>query len=131
MKIRAEDLNRHDALDGINARVRNIPPYTLKAIQAEGAPVGMWQIYILPAMTVFQAKNAYGSGCPWSCPSSREVEYDVDAYPAAQKHCDTHFGMTTPLRCPNDEAAAKAVGVAIRKVFENIGELEVDAISGG
>jgi histidinol-phosphate aminotransferase len=35
MKIRAEDLNRRDALDGINARVRNIPPYTLKAIQAE------------------------------------------------------------------------------------------------
>lgn len=35
MKIRAEDLNRRDSLDGINARVRNIPPYTLKAIQAE------------------------------------------------------------------------------------------------
>ena len=97
-----------------------------KAIQAEGAPLGMWQIYILPAMTVFQAKNAYGSGCPWSCPSSREVEYNVDAYPAAQKHCDTHFGMTTPLRAPNDEDTARAVGSAIRKVFDNIAELDME-----
>jgi histidinol-phosphate aminotransferase len=35
MKIRSEDLHRREALDGINARVRSIPPYTLKAIQAE------------------------------------------------------------------------------------------------
>ena len=98
----------------------------MKAIQAEGAPVGIWQLYPLPAMTVFQAKNAYGHGCPWDCPRANPVSYNVEDYPIAQKHCDTHFGMTTPLRAPNDEDTARAVGSAIRKVFDNIAELDIE-----
>lgn len=102
----------------------------LKAIQAEGVNAGIWQHYILPVMTVFQAKNAYGKGCPWDCPHSGKVSYNAEDYPVAQKHCDTHFGMTEPLRAPNTEETAKLVGKAIRKVFENIKELDVDKIAG-
>lgn len=94
-----------------------------EALIAEGAPVGVWQNYILPAMTVFQAKNAYGRGCPWSCPYTKPVKYDLKNYPVAQRHTDTHFGMTTPLRAPNGPRAVKAVARAFHKVFENLDQL--------
>jgi len=113
---------------GPPARFRDV---VKKAIQAEGAPVGLWQIYPLPAMTVFQAKNAYGRGCPWDCPHTERVSYDVADYPVAQKHSDTHFGMTGPLRSPNDESVARAAGSAIRKVMEHVDDLDIDRLAGG
>lgn len=97
----------------------------LEALKAEGVPVGIWQSFILPEMTVFQAQNGYGHGCPWICPNARRVSYPLDGYPAATKHCESHFGMTTPLRAPNDTKTAQLVGKAIRKVFENTKELTV------
>ena len=110
---------------GNPARLRDA---MMKAMNAEGVPAHTWQRYILPAMTVFRAKNAYGQGCPWTCPYTKDVQYDPAAYPVAQKHCDTHFGMTMPLRAPNDTKVAKAVAHGIRKVFENVGKLDVDKI---
>ena len=101
----------------------------MKAIQAEGAPVLIWQYFILPAMTVFQAKNGYGNGCPWECPNSKPVSYNPEDYPVAQKHCDTHFCILASLRAPNNEKVAELVGVAIRKVFENIEKIDLEKIA--
>jgi len=95
----------------------------MKALQAEGVPVGIYQHFILPAMTVFLAKNAYGKNCPWSCPGARNITYDPGAFNQAQKHCDTHFGMTEPLRAPNDARVARLIGTAFRKVFDNINKI--------
>ncbi|MCM8814935.1 MAG: DegT/DnrJ/EryC1/StrS family aminotransferase [Candidatus Omnitrophica bacterium] len=100
----------------------------MKAIQAEGAKVSVWQSFILPGMTVFQAKNAYGKGCPWLCKHSRQVLYDPDEYPVAQKHTDTHFGMTEPLRAPNQKDVAIMVGKAIKKVLDNIDSLDIEKL---
>ncbi|MBQ0106155.1 MAG: hypothetical protein KBT47_09015, partial [Armatimonadetes bacterium] len=85
----------------------------------------VWQNFILPRMTVFLAQNAYGYGCPWECPHSEAKPYNPDAYPMAQLHTDTHFGMTVPLRSPNGPDVAIAVGKAIKKVYENINELKL------
>jgi len=93
----------------------------LKALLAEGADVGCYQRFILPAMTVFQAQNAYGAGCPWKC--GRKVSYDPRAFPEAQRHTDTHIGMTTPLRPPNTPETARLVARAFRKVVEHRDEL--------
>jgi len=103
----------------------------MKALQAEGAPVGVWQSFILPEMTVFQAQNAYGKGCPWECHLTKPVIYDPKQYPVAQKHTDTHFGMTTPLRAPNGKAAVKAVARAFKKVFSQLDKLNVEKILAG
>lgn len=97
----------------------------LAALQAEGTGQNIWQSYILPEMTVFQAQNAYGQGCPWKCQNSRPFEYNVEDYPEAQRHCDTHFGMTEALRSPNGTEVAVIVGKAIRKVMENTAELNI------
>jgi dTDP-4-amino-4,6-dideoxygalactose transaminase len=92
----------------------------LEAFQAEGAGVGIWQSFILPAMTVFQARNAYGNGCPWGCPHARPVHYDPADYPVAQRHCDTHACVIMELRPPNGPNLAKMTAQAIRKVMENV-----------
>ncbi len=96
----------------------------VKALQAEGVRTELWQRFILPAMTVFQARNAYGHGCPWVCPHARPVEYDPGEFPVARKHADWHTGMTTPLRAPNGPTAAEATARGIRKVMENIDQLD-------
>ena len=98
----------------------------MDALNAEGVPVHVWQHFILPAMTVFQAKNAYGQGCPWSCPHTIDVDYDPANYPVAQRHTDSHFGMTTPLRAPNSPDVARAVAEAFHKVFAQIEQLPVE-----
>lgn len=100
----------------------------MKALQAEGAAVSVWQNFILPAMTVFRAKNAYGKGCPWECPLTVKVEYDPAKYPVAQRHTDTHFGMTTPLRAPNGKNVVKATARAFQKVFTQLDKLDVEKI---
>ena len=96
----------------------------MKAIQAEGVPVGIWQRYILPEMTVFKAKNAYGQGFPWSWPGARDVDYSVENFPEGVRHCQTHFGMTVPLRSPNKTDVAAKVAEAFKKVFTNVDKLD-------
>lgn len=101
----------------------------MKALQREGVPVGVWQSFILPDMTVFKAKNAYGKGCPWSCNGAGDgVEYIPANYPAANRHCDTHFGMTVPLRAPNRTDVAEKVAEAFAKVFANVDKDNVATI---
>ena len=94
------------------------------ALRAEGVETSLWQRFMLPAMTVFQARSAYGRGCPWSCPHARPVAYSPADYPVAQLHCDTHTGMTTPLRAPNGPDAAEATARGIRKVMENLDQVQ-------
>lgn len=96
----------------------------VRALNAEGLETGIWQAFVLPAMTVFQAKDGYGRGCPWSCRHAQPVEYAVGKFPAATKHLQTHTGMTTPLRAPNRPDVAVLVAKAIRKVMANLDQLE-------
>ena len=112
---------------GNRARFRDA---VMKALNIEGVPVGVWQSYILPAMTVFQAKNAYGKGCPWTCRhgAASKVDYSPSKFPVALKHCDAHFGMTVPLRAPNGPNVARAVAKGFEKIFTNLENLDVEKI---
>jgi hypothetical protein len=96
----------------------------VQAIQAEGVPLTVWQRFVLPAMTVFQAQNGYGHGCPWTCPYAGEpVEYSVGKYPVAQLHNDTHACMVMALRAPNGPDVARLLAAGIRKVMENVDQV--------
>lgn len=96
----------------------------IKALQAEGVETGVWQGFILPAMTVFKAKDGFGHGHPWTSPHAQPVDYSLHQYPIAQKHCDSHTGMTTPLRAPNGPDLAKLVAQAFDKVMTNLDQVE-------
>jgi hypothetical protein len=75
-------------------------------------------------MTVFQARNAYGKGCPWKCQYAGNVSYDLTQYPVAKRHSDRHVGMTTPLRAPNGPEVADAVAAAFAKVMTSLDQVE-------
>ncbi len=106
----------HDA-----ANVRN---RIIGALEAEGVPNGAWQRFILPSMTVFRAKNAYGAGYPWAAPVAAPVDYAPENYPQAQRHCVTHTCIVHAIRPPNTTKTAQSIGKAIRKVMENINQLD-------
>jgi dTDP-4-amino-4,6-dideoxygalactose transaminase len=94
------------------------------ALRAEGLDTGIWQSFILPAMTVFQAKDGYGHGCPWSCPQALPVTYDVTRYPVSTRHLADHTGITYPLRAPHDTGVAKLIAQAISKVMAHLDQVE-------
>lgn len=96
----------------------------VRALQAEGVDTSLWQRFVLPAMTVFQAGNAYGRGCPWRCPYAGDVAYRPEDYPVARRHADWHAGMTTPLRAPNGPEVAEATARGIGKVMQNLDQVE-------
>ncbi|MBN2309569.1 MAG: DegT/DnrJ/EryC1/StrS family aminotransferase [Candidatus Hydrogenedentes bacterium] len=96
----------------------------LEAFAAEGVPSGAWQRFILPAMTVFRAKNAYGKGYPWAAPEAAPVDYSLEQYPVAQLHCDTHTCIVSALRPPNGPDVARLMAQGIRKVMENVEQLD-------
>ena len=105
----------------------------MKAINSELAgAVGVWQNFILPDMTVFKAKNAYGKGCPWDCNGAGDgVDYTASKFPMALKHTHTHFGMTMPLRPPNRSNVASLVGDGIVKVFNQLDKIDPEQVLKG
>jgi dTDP-4-amino-4,6-dideoxygalactose transaminase len=96
----------------------------LGAMRAEGVETGLWQSFILPEMTVFKARNGYGRGCPWECRNRGGDSYSAGDFPDAQLHCDTHTGMTYPLRSPNGPEVAGLMAEGMRKVMDNLGQIE-------
>ncbi|MFW6158040.1 MAG: DegT/DnrJ/EryC1/StrS family aminotransferase [Planctomycetota bacterium] len=90
------------------------------ALKAEGVPTALWQKYPLPAMTVFQAKNGYGRGCPWECPHAEPVDYSLDRFPVARRHADRHASVSVPLRPPNRPEVADLTADAFQKVMTQV-----------
>jgi dTDP-4-amino-4,6-dideoxygalactose transaminase len=93
------------------------------ALKAEGVPTSVWQRFILPEMTVFQARNGYGRGCPWSCRHAGTVDYSPERFPAARRHLVSHAAITTPLRAPHGPEVAELVAGGIRKVMADADRL--------
>jgi len=99
----------------------------IKALAAEGVPVGAAR-WMLPAHTVFQAKNGYGRGCPWSCPFARKnISYNLRQYPQAILAMDTVMQIAiNGHRPPNGKREVDAIIRGVRKVFENFDQVPVD-----
>ncbi|MCC6456960.1 MAG: DegT/DnrJ/EryC1/StrS family aminotransferase [Caldilineaceae bacterium] len=94
------------------------------ALRAEGVEAVVWQRFILPRMTVFQAKNAYGYGAPWTSPHAQLVDYALEQYPVAQRHSDTHVCLVQSLRYPNGPELTELITEAIWKVMTQVETLE-------
>jgi perosamine synthetase len=97
------------------------------ALRAEGLPVSRAN-WLLPAHTIFQAKDAYGKGSPWSDGHARkDISYDLKQYPVAQDCVDTCMWNINAHRPPNEQPALDAFVAAVTKVFENLDELQIPA----
>ena len=99
------------------------------ALQSEGIRANVWQRFILPEMTVFTAKNAYGMGYPWSIPGADEgVDYSLEKFPNALEYSRKHISIVQTLRAPNGLDIAEQACAGIRKVFENLDQIDVERI---
>jgi dTDP-4-amino-4,6-dideoxygalactose transaminase len=112
---------------GYNGPVNVMREAVVSALQAEGAPVMVWQRRILPEMAAIAAKNAFGHGSPWR-ENHSDVNYDPAQFPAALYHSASYF-IISDLRLPNNEETAQLIAGAVRKVFENLGDLDMDGLA--
>jgi dTDP-4-amino-4,6-dideoxygalactose transaminase len=71
---------------GLDVPVAQFRDALQKALGAEGVPIGRWQTAPIPAQSLFQIRDGYGKGCPWTCPFARPgITYDPAEYPESQK----------------------------------------------
>jgi len=95
------------------------------ALRDEGIAANVWQRFILPSMTVFSAKNAYGKGYPWSIPGADEgVDYSLEKFPNALAYSRKHISVVKTLRAPNGLDIAEQVRQGIVKVFSNLDKID-------
>ena len=107
--------------------LRKLTEGIVAALKAEGVNFSLAN-WLLPAHAVFQAKNAYGKGEPWTSRFAREdVSYDLGQYPVSQQCIDTCLWGPFNHRPPNGPEQINALAHAIRKVFENLDEVPVEA----
>jgi len=116
---------------GLNAHAAKYRTAIEKALNAEGVPIRQWQRVPVPSQSVFQFKDGYGLGCPWSCPFYTKkikpyyttVEYRNSDYPETLKLIDEYLvlrGDAGTIAPPNDLELMEYYVKAFRKVFDNI-----------
>ena len=72
--------------DGIDVPVWAFRDAVSECLVAEGVPARRWQHFTVPEQSLFQFRDAYGKGCPWSCPFARPgITYDAAEYPEARR----------------------------------------------
>jgi perosamine synthetase len=110
-------------LRGSPVEIRNA---LLAALEAEGVAATLWHVTPLTSFPVFQTREGYGKGCPWSCPFyGKEVRYDPGDYPRAQHLLDTSLVVNDeafPIYNQDIELMGYYVQ-AIRKVVNCIDEI--------
>jgi perosamine synthetase len=99
----------------------------VSALAAEGVPVSPAR-WLLPAHSVFQARNGYGQGCPWSCSfARRDVSYDLGQYPEGVDCVESALWIASPeyqpLHHPNGEEQIEGIARAVEKVFTQLDRL--------
>ena len=96
------------------------------ALEAEGVTVALWHVDPMPAFPIFQEKEGWGKGCPWSCQHyGRDITYRREDYPETVKLLDESIIIgdeDAPLFSQDLELMEYFVE-GIRKVFDNLDEL--------
>ncbi|NLX42097.1 MAG: DegT/DnrJ/EryC1/StrS family aminotransferase [Chloroflexi bacterium] len=103
--------------------LRRLTEGIVAALKAEGVEMSLAN-WLLPAHSVFQAKNAFGHGAPWTY-ARPDISYDVSQFPVAQDCVDTCLWNVNTHRPPNGPAEVEALAGAIRKVFEQLDNVPV------
>jgi dTDP-4-amino-4,6-dideoxygalactose transaminase len=103
--------------------VSDLTSRIVDALEAEGIRFSRAN-WLLPAHSVFQAKNAYGCGYPWSAEHTRDdISYDLSQYPVSQACIDTCLWNVFSHRPPNGPQQIEALAAAIRKVFTHLDQV--------
>ncbi len=89
------------------------------ALNAEGVRCGQWMDRLVPERRLFQLKEGYGHGCPWTCRYGRDIKYDPAEYPVAREFLDTTTQLydVPTMKSPDFAGLYKR---AFQKVFDNL-----------
>jgi perosamine synthetase len=94
---------------------------TLQAcLEAEGVDAPVWLHAPLPAHPIFQVREGYGHGYPWTV-AHKDLRYDVKDYPKAQHLVDNSLVICSelnPIYCQTAKVIEQ-YGAAITKVMSN------------
>jgi len=98
-----------------------------QALVAEGAGVGQWQRTPTHSFDYLKSKNAYGKGCPWSCPfyTARiepfytPLEYRDTDYPETLRALEV-YSTVRDFWPPNGIELMAYYVDAFEKVFDNL-----------
>ena len=101
---------------GIDLDVRTFRLRAQKVFAAEGMSVGPWQQTPVPAQSVFQQKQGYGHGCPWTCCYKGNVEYRSEDYPKTWQFLNSH-ARVGGMHPPNDMDLIERYAEGFRKVM--------------
>jgi hypothetical protein len=93
---------------GLHLSPRVLRDVMLRALRAEGLEVVLWQVEPLPAQRVFQGRDGFGGGYPWSI--DRETDfgalYRPSRFPRTQELLDGSlvlFSQSCPLIAQDDD----------------------------
>ena len=73
---------------------------------------------------VFKEQDAFGKGCPFSCPLyGGKTDYSAETYPNAENFC-YKANLEVKVHPPCGEKEMDDIATAFTKVLENIDELK-------
>ncbi len=115
---------------GIDLPARVFRQKLERALQAEGVQVHQWVDRLLPDHAVYQVREGYGKGCPWTCPfTSREVSYPPEEFAVRYPEGVRMLEETTLIwgfAPPNTLALMRLYAEAFEKVFDHLDEVLAD-----
>jgi perosamine synthetase len=87
------------------------------ALLAEGVSAREWQNTPLPGLELFQRREGYGGGCPWTCQTSSQVEYRIEDYPATLDVLESTLVLGREVLVPIDADQVRCHAAAFEKVY--------------
>ncbi|HZN16718.1 MAG TPA: DegT/DnrJ/EryC1/StrS family aminotransferase [Micromonosporaceae bacterium] len=89
------------------------------ALLAEGVGAREWQNTPLPGLELFQRREGYGGGCPWTCQTPSQVEYRIEDYPVTLDVLESTLVLGREVLVPPDADQVRCHAKAFEKVYEN------------
>jgi len=94
------------------------------AMAAEGTPLRFYQNIPVPGQVLFQLKQGFGDGIPWTLPGARDVKYDIEEFPVTldvleNTRCIGDSGTSGPNYFLNKETMNRYIE-SFQKVWENL-----------
>jgi perosamine synthetase len=98
-----------------------------EAMDAEGLPLRFYQNIPVPGQTMFQLREGFGGGIPWTLPGARDIRYDLEAYPVTLEVLEGTRCLGRPgTSGPNYFGQRKTMQAYLdgfHKVWENLPEI--------
>jgi len=91
-----------------------------RAAWAEGVVLGEYQNAPVPGQDLFQRREGYGRGCPWTCPHARPRTYDIHDFPVTLQVIESTLCMQMLCDPADLGPLLDAYLEAFKKIWQNL-----------